>query len=382
MGRASLSLEELAKRLVSFNTVSPHASTRGIADFISEYLEHNGFKINQYPYRSGGVEKVNLIATKGGEECKLALSGHLDTVEPKKEWRTDPFKLTLINDRYYGLGITDMKLFLAIAMKAGEIIEEKELRYPFALYFTSDEEIGCLGAKKLIRENIHLAKWIVIGEPTKLIPINLHKGYLYLVVEIFGKGGHSSDPRRGRNVIELGLPPVLATLNRLKKELETIIDRRFDPPYPTMNIGVLTTGEGASKNTIADYCQIHLEVRPLPGQDIEEIYEIFNYMIRKSVEDIEGIQARVRYNRAPTLPLETPKESIFVRVVEKIAGEKVGAVCYNTEGGIFNAAGSQTIIWGPGDIRQAHKANEFAHICWFREEIVDKYVKLIRQICC
>lgn len=111
-----MKLLEIAERLVGFHTVSQGSSTRQIADFISEYCEGAGFEIEQYPYENGGLEKVNVVARKGGCNSELCFSGHMDTVPfSVSDWSTDPLKLTLLNDKYYGTGIADMKLFLAIS---------------------------------------------------------------------------------------------------------------------------------------------------------------------------------------------------------------------------------------------------------------------------
>lgn len=378
-----MELVELTKKLVGFNTVSQESSTKDIADFISNYCESVGFKVEQYPYQNQRLEKINLIARKGGQESELALSGHMDTVRfDPSQWHSDPITLTLKGDKYVGMGVADMKLFLAIAIKAGEQISEAQLNKPFALCFTSDEEVGCLGVRKLMREGVFVAHSIIIGEPTEWIPIYLHKGYIYASVELKGKRGHSSDPRQGKSVIDLALVPVLNRLAEFKRRLESIVDARFNPPFPTMNIGVITTGEGAAKNIIPDYCRLEFDIRPIPGQDIEEMFTVLTQTISHCIDDIDGIQASMRYNRAPTVAMETAKNAPVVQLTEQLSGREAQSVCFNTEGGVFNASGSQSVIWGPASISQAHKPNEFAHIRWFQQKIVDTYIELIRRMCC
>ncbi len=96
-----MKLLEIAEKLVGFNTVSQQSSTQKIADFISNYCEKSGFKIEQYPYElpNEKLKKINIVARKGGAESKLALSGHMDTVPfNEAEWSTDPLKLALINN--------------------------------------------------------------------------------------------------------------------------------------------------------------------------------------------------------------------------------------------------------------------------------------------
>src|SRR6056297_2286755 len=169
-----MKLIELTEKLVGFDTVSNN-SNKEMADFLSEYLESKGFKIETYPYKDAeNQKKINLIARKGGEESKLALSGHMDTVPYKGNWEinSDPLELTEFNGNFYGRGAVDMKHFIALAIKAGEKINETGLKYPFCLCFTSEEEIGCKGARNLLKEHsAHVAENIIIGEPTDLKPI-------------------------------------------------------------------------------------------------------------------------------------------------------------------------------------------------------------------
>lgn len=397
-----MKLIEIAEKLVGFNTVSQTLSTRRIADFISEYLEKTGFKVQQYPYvnESEKLEKVNIVATKGSNDIfggRLALAGHMDTVKFKEEkWneKTKPLNLTPIRGRsgpvYVGMGIADMKLFLAIAMKAGEDVSTRELKHPFSLIFTSDEEVGCLGARKLIRQNLKLPEFVVIGEPTEMIPVNLHKGYMFVLVEIGEEiedereQKHSSDPEKGTNSIYAGLRPILDKLEVFQQKLKKITDSRFKPYpiYPTLNVGVVTTGSEAAKNIIPNYCKIELDIRPIPGQDSEEILDILKSFITDGLPELNGLSVKVRFARKFTPPMETPSESLIVHVIEELTGEKAGSVCFNTEGGVYNANGAQTVICGPGSIKQAHKPNEFVEMKYVQNNIVEMYSELIKKICC
>lgn len=230
---------------------------------------------------------------------------------------------------------------------------------------------------------------IVIGEPSELIPVNQHKGYLYLKIKIDRPKAsrkkievHSSDPRTAPNILELALVPVLNGLLELKERLENISSPEFDPPYPTLNIGVVKTSNEAAKNIIAGECLIELEIRPVPDQNTEEIWEKVKWLVYRALEDLDGIQAEVLLGRAPTPPMHTPKESLIVQLVEKMSRHSARSVCFNTEGGVFNEAGAQSVIWGPANIKQAHKPNEFAGARWFQDDIVEKYISLIKALCC
>ena len=396
-----MNLLNLTKKLVSFNTVTSGSNTQDTADFISNYLENSGFKIELYPYanETDGLKKVNLIARKGQGKSRLALSGHMDTVDFKGSWdeefSSNPLKLTFRKTQaaprgiYCARGVADMKLFLAVAMKAGEAIQESELKSSFAICFTSDEEVGCLGARKLIKAGIHIADYIIVGEPTEMIPVYAHKGYVYPYFELFGKKGHSSDQRNGVSVVP-ALLEALKKISNLEKKLEGIRDNRFKPPYPTLNVGVISTNGQydrgnkkiqviSSKNMLAEYCRLEMEIRTIPGQDSDEVLNILHELIGIKIGEVN---VKFKKIRRPTPPMETSIDSLIVKVAEEITGKKAITVAYNTEAGIFNKGGAQSIVWGPGSIAQAHTNQEFVESKYFQPEIVDMYRQTIRKICC
>lgn len=371
---------ELIRSLVGMNTVS-NQSTRSIADFLSNILEDSGFAIEQQVYRNAGVEKVNVVARKSGAEPKLALSGHLDTVPfDESDWLTDPLKLTERDGRFYGMGVCDMKGFLAVAMCAGMRIAADDLRYPFALVFTSDEEIGCVGAKQLIRKKERLAEMIIIGEPTEFKPVFLHKGYIFLQVILRGRRGHSSRPAEGANVIERALPTVIHRLTEFKQAMERIRDERLDPPYPTLNVGKVDSGQGSSKNIIADYCAIDIDIRPIPGQDIGEVVRSLQQHVAPTGV-INDINVGVRFARAPTPPFLIDPGAPIVRETVAMTEQSAVSTSFNTEAGVFSSRNTQVVVCGLGSIQQAHRPNEFLDARYLQDTMVDHYEALIRRLC-
>jgi len=395
-----MELMELAEKLVGFDTVTRESSTMQIADFISNYLEGAGFKIERYPYvnETEGLKKINVIARKGEGKTKLALSGHMDTMGHKGNWNdalSAPLELNFRktndapNGAYFARGIADMKLFLAIAMKAGEATDAKELKQPFALYFTSDEEVGCLGARRLIKDAKQLADYIIIGEPTELVPVYAHKGYIYPYIELLGKTAHSSNPDNGVSVVP-ALMEVLKKVSDFEERLKTINDEMFSPPYPTLNLGVITTNGKydlggkmenviSSKNNLAGFCQLELEIRTVPDQDAEEIERIFKDLIGSK---FGKVKIRFKKKRKPSPSMKTPIDSPLVRIAQEITGKTPITAPYNTEGGVFNKIGAHTIVLGPGRIKQAHTKEEFVEPKFFQPEIVDLYTRIIRRLCC
>ncbi|MBI2453066.1 MAG: M20 family metallopeptidase [Parcubacteria group bacterium] len=391
---------ELLRRLIGFNT-SPGTSTVEIADFIGNLCEDAGFAVERYTYLTGQTEpklqKVNLIARRGGQESFLALAGHMDTVAfDSKEWISDPLVLAERHNRLYGRGAVDMKGFLAIVLRVGQIIKKTALKNPVALVFTSDEEVGCLGVRKLKHElsekGIPFARFAIIGEPTEMRPVNMHKGYMYLKIEMTNKqagkgrgsriiGRHSSDPRKFRSVVKYGLRRILDALyDQFELRLVEIRNEHFDPPYPTMNV-VLREEGGTAKNIIPAHQLVEMDLRPIPGQNSEALLESLEVLI-KSIPMEEDIGISVGFARRPTPPMYTSPDSLVARMVGDISGEQLRAVCFNTEGGVFNEMDAQTVIWGPGDIKQAHQINEFIDKRWFGDDITEQYMAVVRRMCC
>ena len=378
---------DLTRRLIAHRSVSD-ASSRPIADDVSNVLECAGFRIQQHTYTVKGIEKVNVIAIKGnGGLPELAFSGHLDTVPYNdSEWTSDPLKLTERGGLFYGRGTCDMKGFIALAMDVGMRIPAHSLKRPFGLIFTSDEEVGCIGVRNLVDARSKnglgpIANNIVIGEPTNLQPFILHKGYIYIRVLLRGKEGHSSEPDKGLNAVMLALPEVLTRLNELKDSLAQVRNPNFAVPFATLNVGVVTTGKSAQKNVIAKECTIELDIRPLPGQDSHEIVHALREHIAPD-GSINGVTVEVQLARAPTPPFETSPDASIVTNLVDIFGKPPTSTSFNTEGGILNRSGCTCVICGLGSIEQAHKPNEFVSGKFFSETVAQGYERLVHRFCC
>ena len=380
---ATMDRLELTRRLIGHHSVSSESS-RPIADWASNILADAGFKIEQHVYHINDVEKVNVVAVKGGEGIPLlAFAGHLDTVPFKEgEWKSDPLAFIERDGKYFGRGTCDMKGFIGLAMDVGIRIPASELKRPFGLIFTSDEEVGCIGARRLGEKFSEIATHVVIGEPTSLVPYNLHKGYIYLRVWLRGRGGHSSEPHKGANTAMLALPEVLRRLNELRDDLSQVRDERFAVPFATLNVGLVTTNEKASaKNIIPKECRIELDVRPLPGQDVYEIVQAIKKHIAPDGQ-VNGVQVEVQLARKPTPPFDTPPDAPIVQAVERVFGTKAASTSFNTEGPIFTRMGCSCVICGLGSIEQAHQPDEFVDAKFFSDDVARKYEDLVRQFCC
>lgn len=355
-----MKIEETLAELVGINSVSANSNGEIVA-YLSERAEALGFRTRCVSYTDErGVEKLNLIAVAGTDsfDVELALVGHTDTVPFDSAW-ADALQLTEREGKLYGRGACDTKGFIAAALAAVERIGVENLRRPLALVFTADEEIGCLGAKHLSAARALAARYAVVGEPTSLQPMRAGKGYCLAEVMVRGREGHSAYPALGASAIFRAA--------RLVKRIEEIAERlktenlreEFDPPYTTLNVGVIRGG--TAKNIIAGECRFTLEWRPVPGQAAEHALSL----VRAAVEDERRADADFDCDVTPTRldgGMETRAASPLVQLMEEASGKASGTIAFGTEAPQMIELGAEPVVFGPGNIRVAHRTGEFVPV--------------------
>jgi acetylornithine deacetylase len=358
----------------SISSVNPETDqgNRPVIDLLADWLAGLGYKVEVMPTH-GGPDKVNLIATLGSGPGGLVLAGHTDTVPyDEGRWNYDPFRLTEANGRLYGLGTSDMKAFLALAIEAASAFSATHLKEPLILVATADEESSMSGARALVDARRPQARYAVIGEPTGLRPVRMHKGILMESIHLKGRSGHSSDPALGNSALE-GMYTVLSELLAWRRELQS---RNHNPlfavPVPTMNLGHIHGGD--NPNRICADCELHIDLRPLPGMEIEALRETMNNRLRQALADT-GLELTCRPLFEGTPAMETPASSEIVRCTEELTGFGASAVAFGTEGPYFNQMGINTVILGPGDIDQAHQPDEY-----LAEERIAPTIELLRKL--
>jgi acetylornithine deacetylase len=305
----------------------------------------------------GQPEKANLIATLGRGPGGLVLSGHADTVPFDAHlWRHDPLALTEADGRLYGLGTADMKAFLGLAIEAARGLDAADLARPLIILATADEESAMHGARALVDAGRPLGRYAVIGEPTGLRPVRMHKGVMGEAIRLTGRSGHASDPRLGINAIE-GMHEVLTVLLDWREELKrTHNNPAFAVSWPTMNPGYIHGGD--NPNRICGQCELHLDLRVLPGLDPADLRAEMAHRVA-GVAGRRGLRWDVEPLFASIPPAETPAASAIVRAAEELTGHPAEAVSFGTEAPFFNQLGMETVVLGPGDIDQAHQPDEY-----------------------
>lgn len=354
----------LLERLVAFDTTS-RLSNLPLVEFVADYLDRPGVRVERLPSPDGS--KANLVIRAGPQpvgDSGLTLSGHMDVVPAEEqEWRSDPFRLTRSGDTWVARGAADMKGFLALAINRVATAVPARLRHPLALLLTYDEEVGTVGARHFSERadaSMPLPRDAVIGEPTSLRVVRLHKGMVRLQLSFFGRAAHSGYPHLGRNAIEPAARAIAALADlRVAMEGERPPHGEHFPqvPYVALNIGVVQGGSAA--NVIPDRCTVQLGVRLLPGGRGEEIAERVRETITAVLPGEPFELAWVSESPAMMLEEGATLHRELCGLVQQTGTE---GVAFATDAGWLQRAGFRCVIFGPGSIEVAHRPNEFVPI--------------------
>ena len=356
-------VREILGALLAFDTTSRESNLALIA-WIGDFLRARGVT-SQLFYDDEG-RKANLYARLGPTgPGGVMLSGHTDVVPVDGQaWTVPPFALTERDGRYYGRGSADMKGFIACVLASLEAFLAAPLRMPLHLGFSYDEEVGCLGVRSLVdflRASAGKPALCIIGEPTDMRPVYGHKGKLAMRCHIHGKACHSAYAPDGVNAIEYAAK-LITRLGVLGEKLALRQDARFDPPYSTVQVGLITGG--AALNIVPERCQFDFEIRHLPDVSLDEtLTGLQAYANDELVQAMRAVaaEATIRFQPLSQYPgLLSDPQSAFAGWLAQWAGnDTFSTVAFGTEGGLFDEAGVATLICGPGSMEQGHKPDEF-----------------------
>jgi acetylornithine deacetylase len=362
----TLGTVEILQRLVACPTVS-RDSNLPLIDFVRNFLDGEGIASQLVPDDTG--RKSNLFASIGPPVSDgLVLSGHTDVVPVDGQaWTSDPFKLIERDSRLYARGACDMKGFIAAVLSRVPALRNAKLARPVHLMFSYDEEIGCLGAPRMIAaagERIAKPAAVIVGEPTSMRVANEHKGICSSRTRVIGVEAHSSLTHQGVSAVMLAAE-LIAHLDGLARELargaRSKRAQRFVPPYTTLSVN--TIQGGTATNILARACEFTWDLRALPGETPERILTALAEFAERRQKELatEGrpcsIQNEVLAN-VPPLEADGGAAEQLTRAALQATDEST-TVSFGTEGGQYQRAGWSTVVCGPGNIEQAHKPDEF-----------------------
>ncbi|HBB89839.1 MAG TPA: acetylornithine deacetylase [Blastocatellia bacterium] len=356
-----MTVKQTLAELVAIDSVSARANGP-VIDYLETRCASLGFSVQRFPYiGDNGVEKINLLAVAGPDSnistVELALVGHTDTVPYDPNW-TDALKLSEHEGKLFGRGACDTKAFIAAALTAVDGLELKNLRRPLALVFTADEEIGLIGAKRFAEERRMQARFAIVGEPTSLRPMRAGKGYCLAEITVKGREAHSAYPSLGTSAV-FGAARLLARIEKIAEQLQTETHADFDPPFTTLNVGVVHGG--TAKNVIAGLCSFTLEWRPIPGQKPERLLDLLHAAIEEETARDSNLVFAVDAARADQ-GFETSANSELVKLLEELTANAAGTVAFGTEAAQLAELGAEAVVIGPGNIREAHRTGEFVPV--------------------
>jgi acetylornithine deacetylase len=253
-----------------------------------------------------------------------------------------------------------MKGFLALAANRLAATDPTRLRRPLVLLFTYDEEVGTLGARHFTETwpaRERLPREVVIGEPTELQVVRAHKGMLRLRLRFAGRAAHSGYPHLGHSAIEPAARAIVA-LAELRRRMETERPPHHEQfpevPFAALNVGTIAGGTAA--NVVPDRCEVDLGIRLLPGMAADDMAD----RVRETVADALGPEAFALEHVNLTPPMITPADApIHRELCEAVHQHHSHSVMFATDAGWLQDAGFQCVLFGPGSIEVAHRANEF-----------------------
>jgi acetylornithine deacetylase len=350
-------VEDLLARLIAFPSVvgTPNGA---IVTWIAEYCRSHGATVVVLPGPEG--DRCNLVATVGPRDKPgYILSGHMDVVPAGETgWSSDPFTLRTEADRRYGRGTTDMKGFLACALAALPKLAASNLSQPIHLAFSYDEEAGCRGVPHLIAALPNLCQMpvgAIIGEPSQMQAVRAHKGKVAVRLEIIGRSGHSSRPDLGLNAVHAMAGIITKAVAYGQLLAEGPFDGNFEPPYSSLQVGVIAGGQAV--NIVPDHCTADIEVRAVSGASPLSLLE----PVKAQLEALQAEDFKTTWQELSAYPaLSLAADSPLVSLMTELTGnETLAAVSYGTEAGLYQQAGIDAIICGPGDIGRAHRPDEY-----------------------
>jgi len=371
---------DILASLIAFDTTS-HKSNRALVSFVEDYFGGHGVATAIIPTPDG--EKASLFATIGPEGASgIGLSGHTDVVPADAAtWSSDPFRMREADGRLYGRGTADMKGYLACVLAMVPEFRRRTLKVPIHILFSYDEETGCTGVRPMIAElGNRLAKprAVIVGEPTSMTVVDAHKGPVRWQVDVTGRAAHSSMAHLGVNAITAAAR-LIGKVSEIERELQALPpNARFTPPYPTLQVTIVEGGNAT--NIVPAACRFVFDIRATPGLDVEAVERrLVDFAEAECLPDMRRIAPEAaidirRVNQVP--PFAAERMSEVVALALRLAGEnETGAVSYATEAGLFQAAGVPAVVCGPGDIAQAHTADE-----WIAVSELDRCLEFLSHL--
>ena len=376
---------EILARLVGFDTTSTKSNLE-LIDFARNLLDEHG--IESQLVHNDEQSRANLYATIGPDDRGgIMLSGHTDVVPTAgQDWHSDPYRMQTGDDRLYGRGCCDMKGFIACTLAALPRLTAEPLQTPVHLAFSYDEEIGCVGAKRLVAamSGFEIKPRLgLIGEPTSMKLVLGHKGKVSYRVTVGGLSCHSAYIDQGVNAVEYAAELIAFIRAMNDRVSERLLDTSYSVPHTTFHVGNINGG--TALNIVPRQCSFEFEIRNLPQQDLESLaHEIRHYAEDTLLPDMQSRypHSSIDFEEISSYPgLHTDPAAAVIAYARAInpAAEIGDNASFGTEAGLFDGIGVECLVCGPGSIEQAHKPDEFVSLLQLQH--CDRMLENLAQRC-
>ena len=363
--------EKLLRELIALPSVnpaflpaqSPRAGEQRVADFLAATAAQAGLDVEFLAVAKGRSNLLARLSPRGKVRQRLLLAPHLDTVNAADKQFT-PVKR---NGRLFGRGACDTKgSVAAMLMALFELAQGRQRPASTEIIFTGlvDEEHGQAGSRALVASGLR-ADLAIVGEPTRLQVVTAHKGTLWMELETRGKSAHGSWPELGRNAVHA----MARIVDLLQTAYAAQLRRRR---HWLLGCGTVSVGAicgGSQANIVPDRCKILIDRRTLPGETEAGVRRDLNGVLRR-----QHLKAAFVHDTLPAcLPLETdPKLPLVARFLGSVGQRSPVGARYFCDASVLGHGGIPSVVFGPGDIAQAHTADE-----WISVEALERGQRLL-----
>ena len=361
----------MIRTLVGYDTTSRESNLE-LIHWVRDYLAGHGLA-SRLTY-DDARRKANLFATLPAQDGNattggIVLSGHSDVVPVDDQpWDTAPFTATVVGDRLYGRGVTDMKSFSAIALARMPELARRGVKRPLHIALSYDEEVGCIGVRRLIADlaaqEIRPASCI-IGEPSGMQVVIAHKGKRSYRCRVRGHEAHSALTPHGVNAVQVA-SEIVTFLARMGRQFRDRgpFDAAFEVPYTTVHTGVIRGG--TALNIVPRDCRFDFEFRHLPSEDPQVLFSEVKRFAATLLPEMHAVDPAtfIEFDPLSATPgFEGQHANAIAELGRRLSARTdIGKVSFGSEAALFHAAGVATIICGPGHIAQAHQPNEWVEL--------------------
>ena len=353
--------EKLLAELIALPSVNPaflpprhpHAGEKNVADFLASVAAHAGLEIELQKILPGRFNLLARLLPRKKVRQTILLAPHLDTVGAN----ATKFIPQRKNGRLYGRGACDTKGSVAAMLTAlCELANSKSRPLETEIVFAGliDEEHAQAGSRALAASGFK-ADLAIVGEPTRLQVVTAHKGSLWLDLETRGKAAHGATPQLGKNAVH----EMARIVDLLETDYAAQLRKRKHPLLGTATVNVGKISGGAQPNIVPHRCVISIDRRTLPGESETGVRREIAAFLRTNQLPARITSAKL----APAVPLETNHKLPLVRKFLQSAGQtKRLGVDFFCDAAVLSAGGIPSVVFGPGDIAQAHTEDEWVSL--------------------